>query len=324
MQQLAPAVERRPGVPGTIRERVDAVAPRSRRDDEEDDKPRERQAEQPGVARSRRTLGRAAELRRAGLHLFHEPRVERATRMSRSMCASAPAPLSVRELQHLQQVARRRPRERVRLPVAVVVLEPLGRLRRAPASANACASLRPGRVLPEHEHADPRDRPSFGYMYSTFRLLALHRHPVVGPRIRDPELTRARTRSEVGLGRPEHAHEMLLRLEQVLRALQLRVGLVVRHLEAEVVAGPHERVQIVEPRDLPLVALVEQEPPRTRLRLHLVGAVEDRVEAPVGRMPHSFPPNCPALTMPGFRCLKFEISDGVQGWKKPLCAKSCT
>ena len=59
--------------------------------------------------------------------------------------------------------------------------------------------------------------------------------------------------------------------------------LVPRVLEAEVQTGDREHVQVVEPRDLALVAVVEDEAPRVRLRLHLVGAVEDRVEAPVVR-----------------------------------------
>src|SRR4051794_23830805 len=38
-------------------------------------------------------------------------------------------------------------------------------------------------------------------------------------------------------------------------------------------------------------------------------------------MPYCFPPYWPALTMNGFRCLKFEISDGSHGCTSPLVAK---
>ena len=41
-------------------------------------------------------------------------------------------------------------------------------------------------------------------------------------------------------------------------------------------------------------------------------------------MPYCFPPYWPALTMNGFRCLKFEISDGVHGCTSPLVAKYFT
>ena len=41
-------------------------------------------------------------------------------------------------------------------------------------------------------------------------------------------------------------------------------------------------------------------------------------------MPYCFPSYWPALTMNGFRCLKFEISDGSHGCTRPLVAKYFT
>ena len=41
-------------------------------------------------------------------------------------------------------------------------------------------------------------------------------------------------------------------------------------------------------------------------------------------MPYCFPLYWPALTMNGFRCLKFGISDGSHGCTSPLCAKYFT
>ena len=68
--------------------------------------------------------------------------------------------------------------------------------------------------------------------------------------------------------------------------LELRVGLVPRVLETEVQAGHRQHgAGVVVPGDLALVALVEQQAPGARLRLHLVRAVEDRVVAPVLRDP---------------------------------------
>ena len=52
-----------------------------------------------------------------------------------------------------------------------------------------------------------------------------------------------------------------------------------RHLEVEPSRDEHE--EVVEPRDLALVAVVEEQTPRFGLRVDLVAAVEDRVEAPV-------------------------------------------
>src|SRR5262249_56526154 len=115
------------------------------------------------------------------------------------------------------------------------------------------------------------------------QALLLHLPPVVRPRVRNPKLARAERVPKVCLRRPDQPDVLLLRLEQVLRLLELRVRLVPRILEAEVEAGDGEHVEVVEPRDLALVSVVEDEAPRLRLRLDLVAAVKDRVEAPVVR-----------------------------------------
>ena len=75
---------------------------------------------------------------------------------------------------------------------------------------------------------------------------------------------------------------MLLGDEKILGLLELSVRLVPGVFEALVEAGDGEVLdRIVEPRDLAFVALVPQKVPGALLRLHLVAAVQDRVEPPV-------------------------------------------
>src|SRR5947209_7607349 len=110
---------------------------------------------------------------------------------------------------------------------------------------------------------------------------------------------------------------MLLRLQQVLGFLELRVTLVPRILESEVKAGNREHLEVVEPRNLALVALVEQKPPGLRLRLHLVAAVEDLVEAPVLRDPVLLAVQLAGLDHDGVEVLEVRYELRVPGLDEP-------
>ena len=132
--------------------------------------------------------------------------------------------------------------------------------------------------------------------------LGLHCRPVGRPRVCDPNVAGCEGALHNVLVRPDEPDYVLLGREQFLRSLQLGGGLLPGILDSQVVAGNDEHVEVVPPGDLARVALVQQEAPRELLGLHLVGSVEERVEAPVGRDPVLL-----ALVLAGFDHVRVEV-----------------
>src|SRR5205823_13683952 len=93
------------------------------------------------------------------------------------------------------------------------------------------------RVLEQHEHADPRVRLLLRMHVDDRYLLLPHLHPVVRPRVRDPDLSLAEGLPEIGLRRPAHAGKVLLALEEADRTAELARRLVPRVLRLQVEPG---------------------------------------------------------------------------------------
>ena len=278
LEEASPAGEGEPVRAGEQGVDVEAVRRHDRdRDDEEDDEPRERQAEQPRrrqvgahsaapnghrrpPASVSRPIGRLSRPPSGGLHLLPRLRVHRAPRdVAVEVCVRLGDGLRVRDLQRLQR-SLEAGRAEVRVAVAVVVLEPRRRLGRAPRVDVRVRELRARCALEQHHHPDPRDRLLFRVHVDDLQALLLHLHPVVRPCVGDPEIAGAEGFPEIRLGRPDHPDVLLLRREELLGLLELRVGLVPRILDAEVKAGDDEHAEVVEPGDLALVAVVEEQP----------------------------------------------------------------
>ena len=102
------------------------------------------------------------------------------------------------------------------MPVAVVVLEPLRRLGGAPRIDVSVGEIRPRCPFEQHEHADPGDRLLLRAHVDDLQPFLLHLHPVVRPRVGDPDVAGPEELPKVGLGRPDLPDEVLLGDEQLL------------------------------------------------------------------------------------------------------------
>src|SRR5262245_60112980 len=190
-----------------------------------------------------------------GLHLFPELLVLVPPRdVAVEVRLRRPERLRVVDLELLRERARRRMGERVRVAVVVVLLEPLPRLDRAPRIHVGMCELRTRCVLHQHEVPDPGNGLLPRRHVRHRKPLRLHRCVVGGPGVRDPDVARRERLLHVRLGRPDEPHELLLRDEEVLRPLQLCVGLVPGVLEPEEKPCDLWHLDVVEPGDLPLVA----------------------------------------------------------------------
>ena len=241
-RKLAPRGERAPGAGPGRDERASKLYARDDRDrdDEEDDEPGERQAEQArrrqveprstavcAARRRRRGFGLAGHRRTSGypsgrLHLFPHLRVDIAPwDVAVDVRVARPEGVRVVDLQSTQEIARRRlAREgsRVRSRSCPLATSPLAV--ELQASANACASLGRGESLSSMSmptqasgfsfgmHVDDREAGLGFFLICTQSLgqaYAIQRSP-------EPKASQS-----VGLGRPDHPHEMLLRDEELLR-----------------------------------------------------------------------------------------------------------